>query len=140
VVVGAVAAAVVVLAGIASMALRGSSDEGTELVAAASLEPLAPVGGASADVELVRTDDHYELVLEARDMAPAPAGRHYELWLVDPSDPSAEPVSLGPMTGSTSAAVPDDVDPADYDVVDVSLQEAGQEEHSGNSLLRGTLA
>jgi len=139
-VVGAVAAAAVLIAGIA-LALRdgSSSGDGTELVAAATLQPLGPVGEASADVELVRTDDHLELVLEARDMTPAPAGRHYELWLLDPSNPSAEPVSLGPMTGPTEAPVPDGVDPDEYDVVDISLQEAGQEEHSGNSLLRGTL-
>ena len=34
----------------------------------------------------------------------------------------------------------DGVDPTEYDVVDISLQDAGQTEHSGHSLLRGTLA
>ena len=44
------------------------------------------------------------------------------------------------MTGSTSVPVPAGIDPDEYAVVDVSLQEQGQTEHSGHSLLRGTLA
>lgn len=142
VLVGAVAAALLVVGGLAAVVLRDDpSTGGPELVAATDLRPLGPAGeSATAAVELVATDDHYELVLEAEGMAPAPEGHHYELWLLDPSSPTAEPVSLGAMDGSTTVTVPDGVDPATYDVVDVSLQDAGQVEHSGDSLLRGTLA
>jgi len=137
------AAAVVVVAVTGAVLFRnGSSTDGdeTQLVASTELEPLEPVGGATAEVRLVRQEDHFQLELEARDMAAAPEGQHYELWLLDPESESAEPVSLGAMTGSTSVPVPAGVDPDEYAVVDVSLQEQGQIEHSGHSLLRGTLA
>ena len=142
-VLAAVAAAVVVVAVTGAVLLGGgSSPDGdeTQLVASTELEPLEPVGGATAEVRLVRQDDHLQLELDAQDMAAAPDGQHYELWLLDPDAEGAEPVSLGAMTGSTSVPVPAGVDPDDYAVVDVSLQEQGQTEHSGHSLLRGTLA
>lgn len=138
--VAAAAAVVVAVAG-AVLARGGSSpSDEPQLVASTSLEALEPVGGATAEVRLVRQDDHLQLELEAHDMSAAPVGQHYELWLLDPASASAEPVSLGAMSGSTSVPVPAGVDPDDYDVVDVSLQDAGQTEHSGHSLLRGTLA
>ncbi len=142
-VLAAVAAAVVVVAVTGAVLLQGGSSTGgdeTQLVASTELEPLEPVGGASAEVRLVRQDDHLQLELDARDMAAAPEGQHYELWLLDPTSESAEPVSLGAMSGSTSVPVPAGVDPDEYAVVDVSLQEQGQTDHSGHSLLRGTLA
>ena len=141
-VLAAVAAAVVVVAVTGAVLLQNgsSTDDEPQLVASTELEALEPVGGATAEVRLVRQDDHLQLELDARDMAAAPDGQHYELWLLDPDSESAEPVSLGPMAGSTSVPVPAGVDPDDYAVVDVSLQEQGQTEHSGHSLLRGTLA
>ena len=141
-VLAAVAAAVVVVAVTGAVLLQGSSTDTEEpqLVASTELEALEPVGGATAEVRLVRQDDHLQLELDAHDMAAAPAGQHYELWLLDPSAEGAEPVSLGAMSGSTSVPVPAGVDPDEYAVVDVSLQEQGQTEHSGHSLLRGTLA
>lgn len=139
----AVAAAFVLLAAsgflVSRVADSGDSAAEPDLVAATTLDPLEPVGEAGAEARLVRADGHYQLVLDTHDMAAAPDGQHYELWLLDPASESAEPVSLGPMTGSTTVAVPDGVDPDDYDVVDISLQDAGQTEHSGHSLLRGTL-
>ena len=138
----AVAAAVVLVAVTGAVLLQGSSSDTDEpeLLASTELEALEPVGGATAEVRLVRQDDHLQLELDAHDMAAAPAGQHYELWLLDPGAEGAEPVSLGAMTGSTSVPVPAGVDPDEYAVVDVSLQEQGQSEHSGHSLLRGTLA
>ncbi len=142
-VLAAVAAAVVVVAVTGAVLLGGgSSPDGdeTQLVASTELDALEPIGGATAEVRLVRQDDHLQLELDAHDMAAAPEGQHYELWLLDPSSEAAAPVSLGAMTGSTSVPVPAGVDPDEYAVVDVSLQEQGQTEHSGHSLLRGTLA
>lgn len=135
--IAAVAAALVLLGATGALLARGGSqpDEG-QLVASATLEPLEPIG-ATADARLVSEDDHLQLVLDAHDMTAAPTGRHYELWLLGTIE--GEPVDLGPMTGSTSVPVPDDVDIDEYDVVDISVQEVGQAEHSGHSLLRGTL-
>lgn len=140
----AVAATVVLLAATGFLLTR-ADDSGTgssepDLVAATTLDPLEPVGEAGAEARLVRADGHYQLVLDTHDMAAAPDGQHYELWLLDPASDSAAPISLGPMTGSTTVPLPDGVDPTEYDVVDISLQAAGQTEHSGHSLLRGSLA
>ena len=138
VLVAAVAAALVLLGATgALLAGRGDSGADQELVASATLEPLEPIATA-ADVRLVQEDDQLRLVVDAPDMAAAPPGRHYELWLLGGADD--EPVDLGPMGGSTAVPVPDGVDIAQFDVVDISLQEVGQTEHSDRSLLRGTLA
>ncbi len=136
----AVAAAVVLLAATGMLLVRGgSTPDDQQLVAATALAPLEPTD-ATADVRLVRDDGDLRLELEAHDMAGAPAGHHYELWLLDPTSASAAPVSLGAMTGSVTVPVPADVDVDRYDVVDVSLQRDGQTQHSSHSLLRGTLA
>ena len=132
--IGAAAAVAVVIAGIVGVTLS-RDDTSREVVASATLEVLE--GPATASAELVRTDDGDRLIVTAQDMPPAPEGSHYELWLVDPE--VTDPRSLGPMTGSTEIVVPSTIDPADYPVVDISLQADGQQEHSGHSLLRGTL-
>jgi hypothetical protein len=132
--IGAAAAVAVVIAGIIGVTVT-REDTRREVVASATLEVLE--GPASASAELVRTDDGDRLIVTAQDMPPAPEGSHYELWLVDPE--VSDPRSLGPMTGSTEIEVPSTIDPADYPVVDISLQADGQHEHSGHSLLRGTL-
>lgn len=135
---GAVAASVALLAGLGALALRDDSDgSDARLVASAELAPLAPGEGAVAAVHLVEVDGHRQIDLDAEGMAPAPAGHHYELWLLAAD---AEPVSLGAMAGTTTVDVPDGVDLDRYEVVDVSLQAEGQVEHSGDSILRGTLA
>jgi anti-sigma-K factor RskA len=137
----AVAASVALFAGLGYLFTRGESAPDPELVATAELAPLEdPATAAAADVRLVRDGDVRRLVLTARDMGAAPADHHYELWLLDPGTESAEPVSLGAMSGSVTVPVPADVDLDAYDVVDVSVQADGQVEHSGNSVLRGTLA
>jgi len=132
--IGAAAAVAVVIAGIVGISVT-RDDTSREVVASANLEVLE--GPATASAELVRTDDGDRLIVTAQDMPPAPEGSHYELWLVDPE--VSDPRSLGPMTGSTEIVVPSTIDPADYPVVDISLQADGQQEHSGHSLLRGTL-
>ena len=138
VLVAAVAAALVLLGATGALLVgRGDSSADQELVASATLEPLEPIA-STADVRLVQEDDQLQLVVDAPDMAAAPPGRHYELWLLGGVDD--EPVDLGPMTGSTAVPVPEGVDVAQFDVVDISLQEVGQTEHSDRSLLRGTLA
>jgi hypothetical protein len=138
----AVAAAVLVLLGVTGglLAGRDDGDAGPELVATATLEPLEPLEpiAATAEVRLVQAGDQLQLVVEPLDMAAPPPGRHYELWLLGGADD--EPVDLGSMAGSTAVPVPEGIDLARFDVVDISLQEQGQAEHSAHSLLRGTLA
>lgn len=142
-IVVAVAASVFLLVITGVLLTRGGSSPDPELVATATLEPVEGPGGvegveATADARLVSDGDARRLVLSARDMTAAPAEHHYELWLLDPD--TGEPLSLGAMSGSVSVPVPADVDLDAFEVVDVSIQADGQVEHSGESVLRGTLA
>lgn len=139
----AVAASVFLLVLTGVLLTRGGSSPDPELVATATLEPVDGPGGvegveATADARLVTDGDDRRLVLSARDMSAAPVDHHYELWLLDPD--TGEPVSLGAMSGSVSVPVPADIDLDAFEVVDVSIQADGQVEHSGESVLRGTLA
>ncbi len=139
------AAVVAVIAGVGVFAATRPDPAPTEL-AAAELLPYegAQVGEAAGQVELIDDGDQLTLRVDMRDLpAPAP-GTFYELWLIDPT--TGEPVSVATMKDgssdvATEIAVPSGTDPAQFDVVDVSVQEedAGPE-HSGNSVLRGTLA
>ena len=139
------AAVVAVVAGVGVFAATRPDPAPTEL-AAAELLPYegAQVGEAAGQVELIDDGDQLTLRVDMRDLpAPAP-GTFYELWLIDPT--TGEPVSVATMKDgssdvATEIAVPSGTDPAQFDVVDVSVQEedAGPE-HSGNSVLRGTLA
>ncbi len=139
------AAAIAVIAGVGVFAATRPDPSPTEL-AAAELLPFegAQVGDAAGQVELIDDGEQLSLRVDMRDLpAPAP-GTFYELWLIDPN--TGEPVSIATMKDgssdvATEIAIPSGTDPARYDVVDVSVQEedAGPE-HSGNSVLRGTLS
>jgi len=139
------AAVVALIAGVGVFVATRSDPSPTEL-AAAELLPYegAQVGDAAGQVELIDDGEQLSLRVDMRDLpAPAP-GTFYELWLIDPA--TGEPVSVATMKDgssdvATEIAVPTGTDPERYDVVDVSVQEenAGPE-HSGNSVLRGTLS
>ena len=135
IVFAAAAAVLILVAGAVGIGLVDSSRTSTEVVASTTLDVLE--GPATAQAKLLRSGDTERLVVTTENMPAAPAGSHYELWLVDPKVTS--PQSLGPMTGSTEVLIPASIDPAIYPVVDISLQENGTHDHSGHSLLRGTL-
>lgn len=141
----AIAAALVLIGVSVGVVVTGRTDRPTE-VASATLQPYndAPVGAAGGTVQLVDHDGRYQLRVDMHDIpAPAP-GTFYEMWLIDPS--TGSPVSVAAMKDgssdvSTLIDVPEQTDPTRYDVVDVSVQDlnAGPE-HSGKSVLRGTLS
>ena len=141
-----VAAAVAVLVVGVGIGVANRQDAGPTEIAAAELAPYggADVGSAGGTVEVVSEDDQLRLQVDMHDLpAPAP-GTFYELWLIDPT--TGTPVSVATMRDgssdvTTSVDLPAGTDPATYDVVDVSVQEDGAgPEHSGNSVLRGTLS
>jgi len=135
VLVGIAAAIVLVVVGAVGIGLATRDSTGTEVVASTTLDTLE--GGATARAELIRSGDGDRLKVIAQNMEPAPPGTHYELWLVDPD--VTDPRSLGPMEGSTEVVVPSTIDPDEFPIVDISLQPDGTHQHSGHSLLRGTL-
>ena len=135
IVFAAAAAVLILVAGAVGIRLVDSSRTSTEVVASTTLDVIE--GPATAQAKLLRSGNTERLVVTTENMPAAPAGSHYELWLVDPKVTS--PQSLGPMTGSTEVLIPASIDPAIYPVVDISLQQNGTHDHSGHSLLRGTL-
>lgn len=138
--VAAVAAALVVVGGTVVVI---SNDEPVtqELVASVELEPLKAQGSGSA--ELIQVDGEPRLRITADGLPPAPAGHHYEMWLV--TEDTTDARSLGNLPSGRDQIVvdvPAGVDPDDYPIVDINVQTDGQVEHSGldTSVLRGVLA
>jgi Anti-sigma-K factor rskA len=143
----AAAAAVVLVTGaVAVVATRGGD---AQVVATAQLawDPVNfnELGAdATATAELVQGDDGYELVLTDARLPTGTADADLELWLIS-TDAAGEitdvqPVSLIDPTSPGAYAVPADLDPDTYTVVDISIEPRdGDEAHSGDSILRGEL-
>jgi anti-sigma-K factor RskA len=134
-----VAAAILAVAAIVAVILVTRNDSTpTTVVAEATLDRLEAPAGVSAEAHLVKRGHEEHLVIDAHGMTPPPSGSFYELWLINSTVTDMH--SLGEMTGSIDIVVPPGVDPQAFPVVDISLQPVGSHQHSGHSLLRGTLA
>jgi anti-sigma-K factor RskA len=126
------AAAVVVVVTAGILLTRDGDDE--RVVSAVELEQLGESGSGRA--QLIDRDGMLELRL---DTAELDAGDGYlELWLIDPS--VTRLVSLGPLRPDGVYDLPPGVDPAQFPIVDVSVEPVdGDPTHSGQSVLRGQL-
>lgn len=108
------------------------------LLATAELDQLEPLGSTRASARLVDEGGRRHLVIDAQNMAAPPEGSEYEVWLIDPE--VTDPRSLGTVSGSDDIVIPSSIDPAKYPIVDISLEPRdGDHQHSGHSLMRGTL-
>jgi anti-sigma-K factor RskA len=144
-VLAAAAAVVVLVVGVGVVVANQPTDDVTS-VATAELVPYrgAQVGEAAGRVELLSEDDQQRLRVDMHDLPTPAPGTFYELWLIDPS--SGRPVSVATMKDGSSEVntdidLPPGTDTGRYNVVDVSVQQdAAGPEHSGDSVLRGTLA
>lgn len=139
--VAAAAAAVVVVAAGTFGIISANDGTSQELVASVELEPLKAAGTGTA--ELITVDGRQQLRITAEGLPAAPAGHHYEMWLVDPD--VTDPRSIGvlpPGQDEIVVDVPEGVDPDAYPIVDINVQVDGEEQHSGveTSVLRGVLA
>ncbi|HEU4948473.1 MAG TPA: anti-sigma factor [Kribbella sp.] len=139
VLVGAVAAALGLIAGVLGVRVLGDDTTGPEQqpLASTRLDPLAgKTGDGTAD--LLRVGADTELRVDVSGL-PAPQG-FYELWLINAD--GKRMVSLGvldPRTGGTFL-VPADLTAQGYTIVDISLEPYdGKPEHSRDSVIRGTL-
>jgi anti-sigma-K factor RskA len=117
----------------AALALGRDGDD-TRVVSAVELERLGPSGSGRA--ELIDHDGSLQLRVDTSELD---AGDGYlELWLIDPS--VTRLVSLGPLRSDGVYDVPTGVDPAEFPIVDVSVEPVdGDPTHSGQSVLRGAL-
>jgi anti-sigma-K factor RskA len=128
------AAAVVVAVGVTAALVLGGDGDDTRVVSAVELERLGPSGSGRA--ELIDRDGSLQLRVDTSELD---AGDGYlELWLIDPS--VTRLVSLGPLRPDGVYDVPTGVDPAEFPIVDVSVEPVdGDPTHSGQSVLRGEL-
>ncbi len=135
------AAAVVMLAaGTYGLVTSNTGSSTQEVVASVDLDVLS--GPATADAELIRVDGSERLVVDTRGLPIPPAGTHYELWMIDAG--VSDPRSMGTIAPGDQVVevdVPDGVDPSDFPIVDINVQDDGAEQHSGpeTSILRGLL-
>ncbi len=132
----AAAAAVVLVAATAAVVAVRHDSSSTKLVSSASLAPLE--GTATASARVVRVGGQLRLMLTTHNMAPAPEGEYYELWLMDRAN--TIPNSLGALSGDITVTIPGGLDVTKYPVVDISLEAIDSPDYSGHSILRGTLA
>jgi hypothetical protein len=135
------AAAVVVLAAGTFGAIAMDRTPSQELVASVELEALKARG--SGEAELVTVDGEQRLVVRAADLGPSPEGTHYEMWMIDEGITDIR--SLGELPDGVEeieVPLPEGVDPDEFPIVDINVQQDDQEQHSGvdTSVLRGVLA
>lgn len=137
---GAAAAVVAAIVGLLAFVARDDATRVTALDAIALRnDGLAPEGASStAKATLVaQADGRYALEVDVAGL-PDTGNGFLELWIIDTKVEGM--YSLGPLHGSGRYALPDHVDPASFPIVDVSIEPAdGLPQHSGKSILRGTL-
>lgn len=131
------------LAGLGVGVLSGGSDDAAPLTATVQQAKLAPVGDrdlaatGSADVK----KKGQVIRLKISGLEPSGDNDFYEAWLMDPKNGF---IGLGTFrvgdNGGTTLDLPVPVGTDKFPIVDISLQPAnGKPEHSGVSVLRGTL-
>jgi anti-sigma-K factor RskA len=104
-------------------AVEASSMEVAELVASDDLQTWNVTGPDGSSVRLVYSPQRGEGWLLADDMAPAPEGKTYELWLID--DDGATPAGVFDATPSGVVAHPVTGDVMSMSMVGVTVEPAG---------------
>jgi Anti-sigma-K factor rskA len=132
----AMAASLLVGAGIGAGAVALSDREGGEALVATDLEPLDD-RGAAGNAEVIVSGDDSQLRVQLD--APEPTDGYYEVWLLEPS--VERMVQVGVVrAGTTTLDLPEGLDLAEYPIVDVSVEPLdGDPTHSGVSVARGEL-
>ena len=129
--VGAAAAAVLLVVGVAVL---GNDSSSQQVVASVDLDRLGDAGSGAA--ELVEEDGRYRLQVDTADLDPGDG--FLEVWVIDSE--VSKLVSLGPVRPDGTYDLPPDLDPRQFPVVDVSVEPLdGDPAHSGDSVLRGQL-
>lgn len=138
--VAAVAAVIVLVSAgvLVRSQLDGEPTPGTNVATA----ELLPVGPVDATGRVTMTDEAGDQVMsvETSQLPPAPDGKFYEVWLLQPDTGQMLAVGVLLDGGAATFALPADL-VANYQAVDVSLQpDNGLVVHSGESVLRATYA
>ncbi len=132
----AMAASLLVGAGIGAGAVALANRDAAEELAATDLAPLED-SDATGNAEVVSTGDGEQLrvVLDAPDLDDG----FYEVWLLEPN--VERMVQVGVVrAGTTTLDLPEGLDLSEYPIVDVSVEPLdGDPTHSGVSVARGEL-
>ena len=128
-----------------ALVLNGSEDDGSggtggPVVATAQLEALPDHSGTGA-AEVVGTGSSRVLELDVSGLTRGDG--FYEVWLLGPDAKTLVSVGLLDTSQGTRATfpLPADLDVTDFPIVDISLEPVdGDPAHSGDSIVRGTLA
>ncbi|MEO6988660.1 MAG: anti-sigma factor [Aquihabitans sp.] len=132
-ILGAVAAVVALLVGVAVFANRPVK---TDVVASVALDPLGTAPPGSGNAKLIDDAGQYRLKVDTADLDPGEG--FLEVWVIDAE--VTKLVSLGPVRPDGTYDLPPGLDPEQFPVVDVSVEPLdGNPGHSGDSVLRGTL-
>lgn len=130
-ILGAVAAVAALVAGVAVFVGTTTDDE---VVASVTLDQLGDAGSGTA--ELIDDGGQYRLRVDTADLEPGDG--FLEVWVIDTE--VSKLVSLGPSRPDGTYDLPPGLDPEQFPVVDVSVEPLdGDPNHSGDSVLRGTL-
>ncbi len=135
----AAAAVVMVILGV-GIALRNTGPDSTTVAQAALSNENLDARGAATTGRAAVVQRQSRLVLDLRLERPPPtSGTYLEVWMIDRRVEGM--VSLGPFSGDGDYPIPDGIDPAQYPIVDVSLEPTdGVPTHSSVSIIRGVLA
>jgi hypothetical protein len=139
----AVAASLVVGAacGVLGSSLLDRNDpaatQATQVLAQVDLKNLKDTA-ATGHALVVKTPTGPHIRVDTSKLAPE-QGAFYEVWLIDKD--VKKMVGIGILhPGEDEFAVPNGVDLSQYPIVDISVQQPGDPKHSGDSVLRGTIA
>lgn len=134
----AAAAAVVIIAGAVIVSTVGGSGDGPEFELALEATELAP--GASADVGIDTTPLGTRIVLDVRDVPPAPPGSYYEAWLRIDAETGVSAGTFHLRGGDGEIELWAGVTVDDYPLFTITLQdEGGGAASSGRVILRGVV-
>lgn len=133
----AAAAAVVVIVGGIAVTAGLQQGPSVEVLAAAELGALPDWAGATGEAVVEVSGDGERNVVVTMDTQAVDGYR--EVWLI--SEDLSALVSIGVLEGDDgSFVIPEGIDLEDYPLVDVSDEPLdGNPDHSGNSIVRGTL-
>ena len=136
----AAAAVVGLVVGVGATLLVGAGNDDEPVVASTELTVLAD-DTPGGDAEILRSGSGRVLQLDVPTLSKETDG-FYEVWLLDEDAKRLVSIGLLDLSQGTSARfpIPDDLDVAEFPVVDVSVEPAdGDPAHSGDSVVRGTL-
>jgi hypothetical protein len=117
--------------------LDGDPSQQTQVLAQVDLANLKQTA-ATGHAVVVETPTGPRIRVDTSKLAP-PQGGFYEVWLIDRD--VKKMVGIGILhPGEDEFPVPNGVDLSQYPIVDISVQQPGDPRHSGDSVLRGTIA